>query len=245
LTARIYTGSGWDSWLGWLLLLIAGALALQRLLQERARSEALLLNVLPAAIAARLKRAPGTIADQYPAVTVLFADIAGFTPFSADLPPATLVAHLNTLFSAFDRLAAQYGVEKIKTIGDAYMGVAGAPVARPDHAVAGAELALAMQAALPALSAELGVPLAVRIGLHTGPVVAGVIGTQKFSYDLWGDTVNTASRMESHGASGEIHCSESAYLALCDNFLFTPRGTIDIKGKGPMPTYFLRGPKEP
>ena len=169
--------------------------------REQAKSERLLLNVLPESVAARLKQTDGIIADDLPAVTVLFADIVGFTPSAERLSAADVVALLDRVFARWDALAAEHGVEKIKTIGDAYMVAGGIPIARDDHAEAVADMALAMGPALPA-AAEIGAPLDVRIGIDTGPVVAGVIGRAKFIYDLWGDTVNTASRMESHAAPG-------------------------------------------
>jgi adenylate cyclase len=172
--------------------------------REHARSERLLLNVLPGAVAARLKRADGIIADACPGVTVLFADIVGFTPLSERLPAEDLVALLDRVFACWDQLAAHYGVEKIKTIGDAYMAASGVPIPRDDHAEAIAELALAMGPDVRRLAADGGPRLEVRIGVDSGPVVAGVIGRAKFSYDLWGDTVNTASRMESHAQPGTI-----------------------------------------
>jgi class 3 adenylate cyclase len=170
------------------------------LLAEEERSERLLLNVLPAPIAERLKQGEGVIADAFPEVTVLFADLVDFTRRSQQVSPAQVVATLNELFSAFDRLAQRHGLEKIKTIGDAYMVAGGLPNPRPDHAQAVAEMALAMQEEVAGRADPSGQPLQVRIGIDTGPVEAGVIGTSKFSYDLWGDTVNTASRMESHGS---------------------------------------------
>jgi class 3 adenylate cyclase len=208
--------------------------------EEHARSERLLRNVLPDTIAERLKDGPIAVADRFDDVTVLFADIVGFTTLSATLPPERVVDMLNRVFTRFDELAARHRVEKIKTIGDAYMVVAGLPEPRADHAEAAADLALEMRAAIAELSAQVGHDLQVRIGLCTGPAVAGVIGIQKFAYDLWGDTVNTAARMESHGAPGEIHVTESTYLALRDRYQLDERGLIDIKGKGPMPTWFLR-----
>jgi class 3 adenylate cyclase len=201
--------------------------------EERAKSERLLKNMLPEAIAERLKTSPGAIADGHEAVSVLFADIAGFTPMSAKMSPEELVRLLNEIFSTFDGMAAQHGLEKIKTIGDAYMVVGGVPAARPDHATAVAAMALEMREA----TARFG--LQMRIGAHTGPAVAGVIGTAKYSYDLWGDTVNTASRMESHGAPGRIHISDEFRAALGDRWKLEERGVVEIKGKGPMKTWWL------
>jgi class 3 adenylate cyclase len=209
---------------------------------EREKSERLLLNVLPAPIAARLKQTEGVIADGFPEVTVLFADIVDFTSRSERIAPEQVVEVLNDLFSAFDRLARQRGLEKIKTIGDAYMVVGGLPEPRPDHAEAVAEMALTMLEEVAGRSDPSGRPLAVRIGIDTGPVVAGVIGTSRFSYDLWGDTVNTASRMESHGVPGCIQVTGRTYRRLRDRYRFQRRGPIPVKGKGDVVTYFLVGP---
>jgi class 3 adenylate cyclase len=208
---------------------------------EQERSERLLLNVLPAPIAARLKAGEGVIADAFPEVTVLFADIVDFTRRSQRTSPAQVVQALNELFSAFDRLARRQGLEKIKTIGDAYMVAGGLPDPRPDHAEAIAEMALAMQAEVARRTDPSGQPLQVRIGIDTGPVEAGVIGTSKFSYDLWGDTVNTASRMESHGTAGCIQVTERTYQRLRDGYRFQRRGPILVRGMGEMVTYFLVG----
>jgi class 3 adenylate cyclase len=208
---------------------------------EREKSERLLLNVLPDSIAARLKQTQGVIADDFPEVTVLFADIVDFTGRSQRITPEQVVEVLNDLFSAFDRLTRQRGLEKIKTIGDAYMVVGGLPEPRPDHAEAVAEMALAMLEEVAGRSDPDGRPLAVRIGIDTGPVVAGVIGTSRFSYDLWGDTVNTASRMESHGVPGCIQVTGRTYRRLCDRYRFQRRGPIPVKGKGEIVTYLLVG----
>lgn len=207
--------------------------------REQARSERLLLNVLPASVAARLKREEGVIADAHDAVTVLFADIAGFTPLAGRLPPSEVVALLDRVFARWDALAARYGVEKIKTIGDAYMAVAGAPGPREDHAEAIAEMALQMGPEAKRCAAESGLPFDVRIGIDTGPVVAGVIGRSKFIYDLWGDTVNTASRMESHAPPGTIQVTERVQMRLGHAYCLEPRGPIDVRGKGRMPAYLL------
>jgi class 3 adenylate cyclase len=208
---------------------------------EQERSERLLLNVLPAPIAERLKQGEGVIADAFPDVTVLFADLVDFTRRSQRTSPAQVVAALNELFSAFDRLAQRHGLEKIKTIGDAYMVAGGLPDPRPDHAQAVAEMALAMQTEVARRTDPSGQPLAVRIGIDTGPVEAGVIGTSKFSYDLWGDTVNTASRMESHGIPGCIQVTARTYQRLRVGYRFRRRGPISVRGKGEMVTYFLLG----
>jgi adenylate cyclase len=199
--------------------------------------------VLPASVADRLKESEETIADGFDSATVLFADIVGFTPFARDLPPADTVVLLDRIFAGWNELAERHGVEKIKTIGDAYMVAAGLPTPREDHAEAIAELALEMGAEAERCAGS-GAPLEVRIGIDAGPVVAGVIGRAKFSYDLWGDTVNTASRMESHGLPGEIQVTERTYERLRERFELRPRGTIEVKGKGPMTTYLLLG-REP
>ena len=204
--------------------------------EERAKSERLLANMLPASIAERLKQKPQAIADGFDAVSVLFADIVGFTPLSATMPPHALVELLNRVFSCFDELARVHGLEKIKTIGDAYMAVAGVPTPREDHAGAAADMALAMRDEIGRVSDG---KLVLRIGLHAGSVVAGVIGVSKYSYDLWGDTVNTASRMESHGAPGSIHASAEFRAFAGEGFVWEERGAIDIKGKGPMHTFWL------
>ncbi len=213
--------------------------AMRLLGEERERSERLLLNILPASIAERLKTSEAAIADHSEEVTVLFADIVGFTPLSARKTPQALVQMLDRIFSEFDALAETHGLEKIKTIGDAYMAAAGLPERRVDHAPAAARMAQGMLAAVARIAAETGEALALRIGLHSGPVVAGVIGTKKFSYDMWGDTVNTASRMESHGVPGAIHCSEATAALLRKGFALTPRGAVEIEGKGVMHTFLL------
>jgi class 3 adenylate cyclase len=204
---------------------------------ERARSESLLRNMLPESIAQQLKDAPGAIAKGHDEVTVLFADIVGFTPLSQTMTPHELVRLLNEIFSTFDAMAQRHGLEKIKTIGDAYMVVGGAPHARADHASAIAAMALEMRAAM----ARFHTGINLRIGMHTGPAVAGVIGTAKYSYDLWGDTVNTAARMESHGEPGRIQLTAECRRALGERFAVEDRGTVPIKGKGPMQTFWLVG----
>jgi class 3 adenylate cyclase len=208
---------------------------------EQERSERLLLNVLPAPIAARLKAGEEVVADAFPQVSVLFADLVDFTRRSQRIGPAQVVATLNDLFSAFDDLAQRHGLEKIKTIGDAYMVAGGLPDPRPDHAEAIAEMALAMQAEVARRTDDSGQPLQVRIGIDTGPVEAGVIGTTKFSYDLWGDTVNIASRMESHGIPGCIQVTARTYQRLRDGYRFQRRGPIPVRGMGEMVTYLLVG----
>jgi adenylate cyclase len=211
------------------------------LLAEQERSEGLLLNVLPAPIADRLKQGEAVIADRFPEVTVLFADLVDFTASSDRSSPERVVRVLADLFTAFDRLAARHGLEKIKTVGDAYMVAGGLPVPRPDHAEAVAEMALAVREEAGRHRDPAGRPLQVRIGIDSGPVVAGVIGTAKFSYDLWGDTVNTASRMESRGVAGCIQVTDRAYRRLRDRYRFERRGPVQVKGKGELVTWFLVG----
>ncbi len=215
--------------------------ALTALRAEQEKSEALLLRVLPRQIAERLKAADETIADQFVAASVLFADVVDFTPLAQRLLPAEVVGLLDRLFSRFDALAERHGLEKVKTIGDCYMAVAGVPDPRPDHARKAALLALDMRDAV-ATSDVTGRPgLELRIGINSGPVVAGVIGTKRFLYDLWGDAVNTASRMESHGTPGEIQITRATYELVKDEFICRPRGTIPVKGKGEMETWYLVG----
>lgn len=216
---------------------------LQKLAQEQEKSERLLLNILPGPIAERLKQGENTIADSFDEVTVMFADLVGFTKLSTHLSPAELVELLNEIFSAFDELADRYGLEKIKTIGDAYMVVGGLPTPSDNHAEAIAEMAIDIQAAISQMSTKGGQPLSIRIGIHTGPVEAGVIGIKKFTYDLWGDTVNTASRMESQGVPGGIQVTVATYERLRDKYIFQERGAIAVKGKGDMITYLLVGRK--
>jgi class 3 adenylate cyclase len=206
-------------------------------------NERLLLNILPPSIAERLRRGEVVIADRFDEMTVLFVDCVGFTELSSRLSPSELVMLLNDVFSLFDRLVERYGLEKIKTIGDAYMVVGGLT---PDdgggsHVARMADLALGILDEVQAYRARTGRPLEVRIGVHLGPTVAGVIGLKKFIYDVWGDAVNTASRMESLGQAGQIQVSAQMYERLASEFAFRPRGTIDVKGKGPMATYFLTG----
>lgn len=210
--------------------------------REREKSERLLRAILPVPIADQLKEGVSTIAEAFPEVSVLFADLAGFTVFSKDADPRNIVELLDEVFSAFDHLAVEEGVEKIKTIGDAYMAVAGVPEPRSDHADAIARMALAMEAKFARLAKTRAIPLGLRIGIHSGPVVAGVIGHQKFSYDLWGDTVNVASRLESHGEPGRIHVSSQTRDLLGGRYRFEERGDITLKGKGPTRTHFLLGP---
>ena len=218
--------------------------SLADLTREREKSERLLRNILPDTIAERLKNNVSTIAETYSSVSVLFADLCGFTTFSERVDASQLVDLLDDIFSAFDHLANAYGVEKIKTIGDAYMAVAGLPEARDDHAEAVAGMALGMLEAFRGVMRNRGLSMEVRIGIHSGPVVAGVIGKHKFSYDLWGDTVNTASRMESHGEPSRVHVSQGTYTLLQDRYRFTDRGKMNVKGKGMQQTYFLLGRHE-
>jgi class 3 adenylate cyclase len=204
-----------------------------------AQSDGLLLNVLPRSIAERLKRDPGVIAERYDDVTVLFADVADFTPFAERTGPERVVGVLDEIFSAFDALTERHQLEKIKTIGDAYMVAGGLPEPRADHVEAVAALAVDMQTELARVCTVLGLGLAIRIGIDCGPVVAGVIGRRKFIYDLWGDTVNTASRMESHGIPGRIQVTEAAYQRLRGLYRFEDRGEMEVKGKGRIRTYLL------
>jgi guanylate cyclase len=208
---------------------------------EHERAEGLLLNILPGSIAERLKRRPGTIADQFDMVSVLFSDVVGFTPRSEGLPAADVVGLLDRLFSEFDVLAERYGLEKIKTIGDSYMVAAGVPTARTDHAHALANLALDMVAAVEPNGAVGDLKLQLRIGINSGPVVAGVIGRKRFLYDLWGDAVNTASRMESAGTPNRVQVTRATHDLIADAFVLEPRGMVAVKGKGEIETWYLTG----
>jgi len=194
-------------------------------------------------VAARLKDEPRVIADRYDAASILFADMAGFTARASDTAPDALVGFLNDVFTRLDALVERHGLEKIKTTGDAYMVVAGVPQPRPDHAETLADLALDMRAALDGLADPKGRAVPVRMGLASGPVVAGVVGTRKFFYDVWGDAVNTASRMESTGEPGKIQVAPDAYTRLAGRFDLEERGPIDVRGKGQMRTWFLIGRK--
>jgi adenylate cyclase len=207
--------------------------------RAKGQAESLLLNVLPRSIVERLHAGERVIADHCPDVTVLFSDVVDFTPFAEQQPPDRVVAVLNELFTAFDALAAERGLEKIKTIGDAYMVVAGVPDPRPDHAQVMIDMALAMHAAADARPPMDGRRLRLRTGIATGPVVAGVIGRQKFSYDLWGDTVNTASRMESSGVPGCIQVTPATWEGCRAKYPWQARDGVEVKGKGPMRTYVL------
>jgi class 3 adenylate cyclase len=204
-------------------------------------NERLLLNVLPASIADKLKQQVGIIADRFDDASVLFADIVGFTPLSARLSPTELVESLNHVFSGFDELADHHKLEKIKTIGDGYMVAGGLIEQNADHLAAMATMALAMHDNVRNMNSEFG-HLRLRIGLQVGSVIAGVIGIRKFIYDVWGDTVNVASRLESHGSPGRTHVSEMVFERLQGRFAFEERGTIELKGRGPMNTYFLGAP---
>jgi adenylate cyclase len=212
--------------------------ALESLEREQEKSERLLLNVLPKEIAPTLKEGNEVIAEHFDAVSVLFADIVGFTPLSEKLPPTEMVGLLNDIFSYFDTLTDKYGLEKIRTIGDNYMVASGVPVRRDDHAHALANMALEMNSFLDGRDQD-GHEIEFRIGMNSGPAVAGVVGTTKFHYDIWGDAVNTASRMESHGVPGRIHVTSHMRELLQDDFTFMPRGEIEVKGKGTMSTWFL------
>ena len=218
------------------------AFQLEQLLEsEKQRSDALLLNILPAEIAARLKAHEEPLADTHENVSVLFADLAGFTEMSRKMSAGELVTLLNDLFSRFDKLAEKYGAEKIKTIGDAYMVATGLRGSAADHAENIADLALGMQEAFGEFRRDNNLDLKLRIGVHSGAVIAGVIGKQKFSYDLWGNTVNVASRMESEGIPDQIQISAETWAMLADRFETSPRGEIQIKGHRPRPTYVLEG----
>lgn len=214
---------------------------LRRIEEERTRSDRLLLNILPRPIADRLKCGETRIVNSFDDVTVLFADLVGFTTLSTQIPPTSLVRLLDQIFSAFDELADRHGLEKIKTIGDAYMAAAGIPFPHHDHASATAKMAFDMHEAIKKFSGESQGFLQLRIGICTGPVIAGVIGQNKFIYDLWGDSVNTASRMESQGEPGRTQVAATTYQFLRDRYRFEERGIFEVKGKGSMKTYFLCG----
>jgi len=212
---------------------------------EKEKSEKLLLNILPGAIANRLKGGEKTIANGHATVSVMFADLCGFTALSRKTSPTDLVTMLNRIFTEFDIIVEKYQVEKIKTIGDCYMMVGGLPSHRDDHAQAVAAAAMEMVSALERINQSNGTELQMRVGIHTGPVVAGVIGKIKFTYDLWGDTVNVASRMESSGLPGMVHLSEQTQQALSGDFLTEERGFVECKGLGQVKTYFLKGRAQP
>lgn len=215
---------------------------LAQLRTEKERSERLLLSIFPKAVADRLRAGEeAEIAENFPEASVLFADLNDFSRVSAIRPAHEVVKLLNTFFSAFDALAERHGVEKIKTIADAYLAVAGLPTPRPDHAEAVAELALSMQSAVARIDAGPLGPFSLRVGIHSGPVVAGVIGTTKFAYDLWGETVNLAAEMESYGLPGSIQVTAATYQRLRDKYLFEERGAFYVKNRGEIETYLLRG----
>jgi adenylate cyclase len=216
--------------------------ALAALREEQEKAENLLLNILPRSIADRLKDEAQPIADHFDSASILFADVADFTPWSDRLPPAEVVGYLDHLFSHFDELAERHGLEKIKTIGDCYMVAAGVPTPRSDHARALAFMALDMLDAMRPHDEFGHLGLELRVGINSGPVVAGVIGRKRFLYDLWGDAVNTASRMESHGTPGRIQITRSTYDLLAGEFECEPRGTIDVKGKGEIEAWYLIRP---
>jgi adenylate cyclase len=211
----------------------------QQLVESQAKTENLLLNILPKPIAKRLQDGESKIADRFDNVSVLFADIVGFTSLAARISPEQLIDTLNSVFSKFDRLTEQYQLEKIKTLGDGYMVALGLPIPHHNGVEPIVEMAIAMQAAMMKFNRKMKFSLALRIGIHTGPVIAGVIGIKKFTYDLWGDTVNIASRMEQHGIPNYIQITEATYRQLSERHEFEERGAIDVKGKGKMKTYVL------
>ncbi|MGL4503616.1 MAG: adenylate/guanylate cyclase domain-containing protein, partial [Planktothrix sp.] len=212
---------------------------LEALKAEQEKSERLLLNILPKSIAEQLKQNHHSIAERFEQATIMFADIVDFTGFSARISPSELVNFLNQIFSAFDELAEKHHLEKIKTIGDSYMVAGGLPTPCHDHVEAIAEMALDMQAEIHRFQGQMGQSFNLRIGINTGPVVAGVIGTKKFIYDLWGDAVNIASRMESQGEVGKIQVTAATKNLLNGKYDFEARGLIDVKGRGEMLTYWL------
>jgi guanylate cyclase len=212
--------------------------------EAQEQAESLLLNVLPRSIADRLKAQAQPIADSFSSASILFADVADFTPMAEHLSAADTVGMLDQLFGHFDALAERYDVEKIKTIGDCYMAAAGIPMPRKDHARALALIALDMLSAVAANGPMGNRGLELRIGINSGPVVAGVIGRKRFLYDLWGDAVNVADRMQTHGTPGRIQVTRSTYELLEDEFVLEPRGTIEVRGKGQMETWYLVGPRE-
>ena len=224
------------------LFAFAAVLYLMREVERyRQRADRLLLNVLPVSIAARLKVRDETIADAFDCVSVLFADIVGFTPLSEQMTPRETVDLINEIFTYYDGLAEKYGVEKLRTIGDGYMVAAGVPLPKNDHAQALAAMALDMQVYMKRREAAGAVPLQVRIGINSGPTVAGIVGTTKFHYDLWGDMVNIASRLESHGVPGKVQIARPTYELIKDDFHCEPRGLLEVKGKGEMKAWFVTG----
>jgi adenylate cyclase len=218
---------------------LALAAQTEALARENRQAQSLLLNILPAPVAGRLRAGEDTIADEVPDATVLFADLVGFTPLAHQMMPSDLVRHLDELFSRFDAVADRAGVEKIKTVGDAYMAAGGIPEALPGHPERVVALGLEMIAIVARYAAESGLPLALRVGVHTGPLVAGVIGTHKFQYDLWGDTVNVASRLEATGVPGAVHVSRATRERLDDGFSVRRRGLVPLKGVGDVETWLV------
>lgn len=218
--------------------------ALRLLRLEQAKTDSLLTNILPRPIADILKNEPQVIAERYEAVSILFADVVGYTPLSTTIEAAELVTVLNEVYTCFDDVMERYGLEKIRTTGDGYMAASGVPVPRPDHAQALASAALEMMDFLNRWDSPRAKEILFRMGINSGPVLAGVIGRKKFSYDVWGDPVNVASRMESHGEPGKIQVARATYELLKDEFLLEPRGTVAIKGKGDMETWYLLGRKQ-
>lgn len=222
------------------LLIVPPAVAtVARLRTEQARNRALMLNILPGSVAEELKDSPGVVAAQHPACSIVFADLVGFTEHARDLPAVQVVEQLNVVFTRFDSLAESYGAEKIKTIGDGYMAVCGLPEADPDHVANACRLALSIRAAMPDLNEALATTFGVRIGVHTGPVVAGVIGTSKFAYDVWGDTVNVASRLEATTTPGAIAVSTAVVRAAGESFAFERAGLRRLKGHGSLEVFHL------
>jgi class 3 adenylate cyclase len=211
------------------------------MVRKRTAANRLLLNVLPAQIAERLKRREGIIADQYHSMSILFADAVDSTPIFADLEPTEVVEWLNEVFTAFDEVVERHGLEKLRTIGDGYMVGSGVPEPREDHALALVACALDLIGTLDGIAPRNGRRMSFRFGINSGPAVAGIIGTPKFHYDVWGDAVNVASRMESTGEAGRIHLSEATFEAVGERFDCIPRGTIEVKGKGQMRTWFVEG----
>lgn len=252
LPKGLLTAQRWNSIIGIpLLSIVFGVYAFstihkaeQEVEREKEKSDLLLLNILPATIAERFKNDQSFMAESYSSVSVLFADIVGFTGFSEKIPPGTLVMFLNKVFSKFDELTETLGLEKIKTIGDAYMVAGGVPVPADDHVSRVCLMALQIQEWVREMKTPAGEMLKMRVGISVGPITAGVIGVKKFIYDLWGDTVNTASRMESYAEGDTIHITEEVYQLIKDQFICKKRGTIEVKGKGFMTTYFLLGVKK-
>ncbi|TAK13023.1 MAG: adenylate/guanylate cyclase domain-containing protein [Anaerolineae bacterium] len=223
-------------------LIAAQTVALEH---ERQRANGLLYSIFPAHIAERLKFQPGIIAEQFEEASVVFADLVGFTPLASTLPPRETVSLLGRIFEAFDSAAAQHGAEKIKTLGDGYMAAVGVPQANAEHAEMAVQFALDLRESLAQVNVERGTGLQVRIGVHSGPLVAGVIGTHKLAYDLWGDTVNVAARMESQGIQSEIQITEATRERLVGKYALRERGVIEVKGKGPMRVWLVDRPQLP